>query len=338
MYSMFTGQTADDVWSSALTKLSEKKDSSVSSRAGDTVELLHTFIHVENPTQRWVTRRLPPISICFALAELIWMLNGSDEASVINFWNPVLPKFAGSGNRYHGAYGYRIMYNFGINQLDRAYETLMNNPNSRQTVILIWDPRIDSPDEVGNPTSNDIPCNICSLIKIRDSKLEWTQIMRSNDLYLGLPYNFIQFTSLQEILAGWLRVEIGSYCHYSDSLHLYRRDINSIGIDDGVNIRNSDSLCATREETLDAVRQIFHNMTRLSSQALSETEMHKISNIDTGIRAYKNIMYMITAYVSDRSGYNNLTNFLVTECTNPLYVSIWNRWKSINRKGDGIHG
>jgi thymidylate synthase len=48
--------------------------------------------------------------------------------------------------------------------------------------------------------------------------------MRSNDLFKGLPYNLIQFTTLQEIIAGWLRIEVGSYNHISDSLHLYESE------------------------------------------------------------------------------------------------------------------
>src|SRR6185437_1125409 len=37
------------------------------------------------------------------------------------------------------------------------------------------------------------------------------------------PYNFIQWTSMQEIVAGWLGAEVGTYTHISDSLHVYQR-------------------------------------------------------------------------------------------------------------------
>lgn len=47
--------------------------------------------------------------------------------------------------------------------------------------------------------------------------------MRSNDVHRGLPYNVVQFTTLQEVMAGWLGLEVGGYHHWSDSLHLYRR-------------------------------------------------------------------------------------------------------------------
>lgn len=45
--------------------------------------------------------------------------------------------------------------------------------------------------------------------------------MRSNDMIWGMPCNFVHFTTFQEIFAGWLGVEVGSYNHISDSLHIY---------------------------------------------------------------------------------------------------------------------
>jgi len=75
----------------------------------------------------------------------------------------------------------------------------------------------DFPDEEGRPASQDILCNVLSMLKIRDGRLEWTQVMRSNDLFRGVPYNFVQFTVLQEVIAGWLGLEVGAYDHVSDS-------------------------------------------------------------------------------------------------------------------------
>ena len=41
------------------------------------------------------------------------------------------------------------------------------------------------------------------------------------DFWLGFPFNIVQFTMLQEIMAGWIGVDVGSYHHLSDSLHIY---------------------------------------------------------------------------------------------------------------------
>ena len=328
MFHSFTGVTANEVWSKATEDLLKMQGAPIPSRAGDTIELLHTMIHVEDPTQRWVTQRMSPISIGFALAEIIWILAGSDDAKVINYWNPILPKFAGSNNTYHGAYGFRIRHNFGFDQLERAYLTLKNNPDSRQTVISIWDPRIDYPDNFGKPVNADIPCNICSLLKVRDNKLEWTQIMRSNDIYLGLPYNFIQFTSLQEILAGWLKIEVGSYFHYSDSLHLYCENIPNISVSKDINLKNRDSLMVDKDECYSIVNQMYRNMVEIALGDTSENELDKLSELETNEIAYRNIMYIIALYAADKKGYEGLSQKLQMKCTNDLYLYLWDAWKS----------
>ncbi|MNP18299.1 Thymidylate synthase [compost metagenome] len=50
--------------------------------------------------------------------------------------------------------------------------------------------------------------------------------MRSNDIYLGMPYDIFSFTMLQEMLALELNVELGSYTHMVGSLHIYEKHFN----------------------------------------------------------------------------------------------------------------
>lgn len=102
-----------------------------------------------------------------------------------------MEKFAGKGENYHGAYGKRIRSHFGFEQIEKTYEALQSIPESRQVVMQIYDARVDFPINNGTPQDEDIPCNICSLLKVRNGKLEWSQIMRSNDVLLGMPYDFV---------------------------------------------------------------------------------------------------------------------------------------------------
>jgi thymidylate synthase len=96
---------------------------------------------------------------------------------------------------------------------------LKADTNTRQAILQYWQGDLDLPLPI--PRSADIPCNLVSHLMIRNGRLEWLQVMRSNDLIWGTPYNFIQFTTFQEIFAGWLGVEVGSYHHVSNSLHVY---------------------------------------------------------------------------------------------------------------------
>lgn len=325
MVEFIDGKTANEVWKKAANMLlAEEK--ALSGRTGDVLELLHAFISIENPRQKWVYDRKPPISISFALAELVWIMNGEECSEVINYWNPKLSEFAGDGDTYYGAYGKRIRSHFGFDQLEKAYYALQNTPESRQVVIQIYDVEKDFPIDKGQPRSKDIPCNICSLLKVRDGKLEWSQIMRSNDILLGMPYNFVQFTSLQEILAGWLGLEVGAYIHYSDSLHLYCRDFHKIGIGQELEVVNLDSLSLGRIESEKIFKEIYDRMIALMNKSIFKKEIFSLAQLKSEYVAYNNIMLIIAAYVAKKLHYNDLVDDLVCKCENEAYKAMWKRW------------
>jgi len=48
--------------------------------------------------------------------------------------------------------------------------------------------------------------------------------MRSNDVWLGMPYDIWCFTCIQILIAQELGVEVGSYIHQPGSLHLYEKN------------------------------------------------------------------------------------------------------------------
>lgn len=325
MSEYIVGNTANDVWKKATNMLLEQKDK-INGRSGDVYELLHTFITIKSPRQKWIYDRIPPLSIGFALAELIWILNGDDRSDIINFWNPSLHKFAGDEGFYYGAYGKRIRSHFKFDQLEKTYYALQNVPESRQVVIQIYDVKKDFPIYDGQPRNMDIPCNVCSMLKIREGKLEWSQIMRSNDVLLGMPYNFVQFTGLQEIMAGWLDLEVGSYNHYSDSLHIYCRDIDSVKIDNEDKIENQDSLSLCKVESEQIIKEIYKRMMFFALNKTTENELHALAHLDSDYKAYNNIMLIIAAYVARKKQNNDLVTDLIEECTNVIYKKLWGRW------------
>jgi len=229
MFSVVDGNSADQVWRRLVALvLDPNKSRSQASRLTPTREVLHVAISVSDPRQRWVVCRQPALNVAFALAEVVWIVNGRRDLAFLKFWNTKLPGYVGSEPKLHGAYGYRLRRHLELDQLERAYQALANESDTRQVVLQIWDSRIDIPNPNGKPASKDIPCNVVSMPKIRAGRLEWLQIVRSNDLFLGVPYNLVQFTSLHEIMAGWLGVEVGTYNQISDSLHIYDSDEEKI--------------------------------------------------------------------------------------------------------------
>lgn len=247
---------------------------------------------IADPTQRWIQCRKPVLSPAFAIAELVMLMNGNDEAKLLNIWNPALPKYQGKYSRYPGAYGRRLRYSFGFDQINRAYNALKNNPESRQVVMEIWKPDIDLPQIEGRPNNDDIPCNICSLLKIRDEKLLWTQIMRSNDIAFGLPYDFLQFTFLQEIIAGWLSVKVGEYMHISDSLHMYSDNKCCIDFQKTVHL-NTEQLRLEKKESEDVFKELLIRMEELAQTKYASKYIKNVIKNKYLPEAYQNIWRII---------------------------------------------
>jgi len=323
MIRQISGHTANDLWKSAFRAV--LKSPKQESRAGTTKELLHVALSIDNPKQRWITSRFPVINPAFAIAEIIWILNGRNDLEFLYHWNKNYSDYAGDSPRLHGAYGFRLSKHFGFNQITSAYHALKNNPDSRQVLLQIWDPRIDLPSRSGAARSKDIPCNLISLVKVRNSKLEWMQILRSNDIFRGLPYNILQFTTLQEIMAGWLGLKVGTYNQISDSLHLYLRELKSIKSVHRSQKLNTDSLVLPYRES----RAAFKAMEKLCCKLMTTATSSGIESLLENCRlpvAYKNLFLMLAAEQARRNALAPLTRDIISQCTNPALRDIWGIW------------
>lgn len=320
-------ETASGLWQQAIQAIKKVCGRKQASRSGPTHELLHVQSELTDLRQRWVNCRNPPINVAFGIVETIGILNGRRDAPFFNFWNTELPRYAGAGDHYHGAYGYRLRANFGFDQLQRAYTALSANADSRQVVLQIWDPRIDLPTEDGTPVSPDIPCNVCSILKVRDGKLEWTQVMRSNDVFLGLPYNIVQFTTLQEVMAGWLGLNPGSYVHMSDSLHLYERDAEAaFQSTNNANKRNEESLALPKDASDAIWRRMSDEVDKLIQPRLSRSELKRLGAVNGYPEPYANLMRILVAEAARRRRSRELADSVAARCTNSMLSHLWHRW------------
>jgi thymidylate synthase len=328
MTHVYEADTADQAWRAAASEFRREGAARMhTGRGGVTHELLHVMFTIHDPRRRWVVSRHPTINPAFAIAEVVWILNGRNDAAFVNHWNPRLPRYAGDVECYHAAYGFRLRKEFGFDQLERAYDALSNNPDTRQIVLQIWNPQIDFPDSAGRPVSADVPCNVCALPKLRDNKLEWLQIMRSNDLQRGLPYNFVQFTCLQEILAGWLGAEIGTYTHVSDSLHIYERDALSLQAFTPVDeMPNTDSLALARGESEAVFSEMSSLMSAMIMPELSPETLRSLMESQPLPPAYQNLLRVVAADSARRRGWIEVAGELMDQCSNPVLVQAWEGW------------
>jgi thymidylate synthase len=191
----------------------------VAPRGLPTVEVLGASLLLTDPRRRLVD--LPPARVlnpAFAAAETVWILAGSDSPWIFQF-NDRLAQFA-DGGVLRGAYGPRLRRWQGrIDQLDRVRRLLLSDRSSRQAVVQLFDPARDCAGY------RDVPCTVGYRFFLRDGRLHMYTTMRSQDLWLGFPYDLFAATVMQELLAGWVGAEVGDYVHEVDSLHLYVKDV-----------------------------------------------------------------------------------------------------------------
>ncbi len=327
MFRVFEGRTADEVWQEIAAAFRNGDGiKTQSSRAGATKEMLHAAISVADPRQRWVFSRQPAINPAYAIAELVWIITGRNDSAFLNYFNRELPKYAGQGTTYHGAYGRRLRFHFGIDQLERAYHALKGKPFSRQVVLQIWDSRIDLPGPAGQESAPDVPCNLLSMLKVRDGKLEWTQIIRSSDVHLGLPYDFVQFTALQEIIAGWLGVGLGSYNQISDSLHVYTDCVDHIWSSGPTEaFANTDSLTLPKEKSDEAFSILERHVEMVINPNIPVKQILSITRQSLLPEPFRNILCVLCAEGARRRR-SELVDEIMSKCTNAAYKQLYGAW------------
>lgn len=318
--------TASELWASSWHAVSNNGTNRPHSR-GSYREVLHAVFELEDPRQRWTMTRSPAINPAFALVEVIWILKGRSDSAFLTPWNRSLSKYAGDKAKFYGAYGERLRKRFNFDQLLRAADVLATNSEQRQVVLQIWDPQTDFPHANGRSRARDIPCNVSSMIKVVDGRLEWLQVMRSNDLVRGLPYNIVQWTTLQEIIAGWLGLNLGSYVHISDSLHVYDHDSDSFTSNDR-SIMTSDRdlrlLQPDSQHTFDTLESAAEEM----AHAVDVESVHAHSRALPTSSPYSDWLMTLAAERIRRLGDANTALNLVSAIQDAPLRDVASRWIS----------
>ena len=216
---VLSGKTVNEVWEKAFDALSIQASEGFqdSSRDGSVVgEFLDAVMIVADPTRNIVTSPIRKMPMRYAVGELAWYLSGSNRVADISQYAKKWFEISDDGETNNSAYGYRIFEKFGFDQWEYVKGLMKKDPNTRQAVIHIKDAS-DTP-------TKDTPCTVYLQFFLRDNKLNLSVHMRSNDIWMGVPYDMFSFCFLQVKMAMELGVEIGTYTHYAGSLHMYQRD------------------------------------------------------------------------------------------------------------------
>lgn len=154
------------------------------------------------------------LNLDYIKTELKWYLNGDCKDLSICDHAKIWQNCVTNGVLFSN-YGHYI---FKLQGLLKCAEILTKDPDSRQARISIF----NSHDHLfeGN---KDVPCTVGLGFRIRDSKLNMTVHMRSQDAVFGLGNDLPFFNFVWEVLAVYLGVPQGTYHHFVESFHVYER-------------------------------------------------------------------------------------------------------------------
>jgi thymidylate synthase len=187
----------------------------VSPRGMGTRELNDVTITIADPTKAVPVGTSRKLRLSIGATETMHLIGGISSLEQLDLASANrFSQFSNDG-KLRGAYGPRVK-----NQIPNVIKRLSDDPNSRQGIVTIF-----RPDDLDDGIK-DVPCTVYLTFSVRDGKLRMATHMRSNDVWLGVPYDWWMFTRLQMTVAWAMKLPVGEYVHHVDSLHIYDRDID----------------------------------------------------------------------------------------------------------------
>ena len=222
---MYKLSSANDAWLDLIEDIS-LRGNSVAPRGLPCRELLAhtTHVRMDSPV---VTIKERKLGRRFLVAEAWWILTGRNDVASIAPYSKEISKFSNDGRRFDGAYGVKV-----VDQLRYVCDALVEDNDTRQAVMTIWreNPR----------SSKDVPCTISCQFFIRKiggaRYLECIDVMRSSDAWLGIVYDWFNFSMLSALVLLTVKerdpllcdVKLGGLSLFAGSEHLYESNLSQV--------------------------------------------------------------------------------------------------------------
>ena len=110
----------------------------------------------------------------------------------------------------------------GFDQIQYIINTLKTDPFSRRLILNGWNPCVL--DKVALP-----PCHMmCQFYVSNEMELSCKLYLRSNDLFLGAPFNIASYSLLTHILADICKLKVGKLIYTIGDAHIYENHIEQV--------------------------------------------------------------------------------------------------------------
>lgn len=185
-----------------------------------TKAVLNAGFYIDNPVDRDITTKWRKWSKTYAEREWNWYLSQNRSVEEIKKFAPTWDKMHGGDNIVNSNYGWQWGRE---NQLDKCIEQLKKDASTRQAWFSIFD------GKEKDQYTYDTPCTLAIGFYtdlVNSELLNMTVTMRSNDLIFGFCNDQYCFSKLQEQVANELNMQVGTYFHFAQNLHIYSKHFN----------------------------------------------------------------------------------------------------------------
>lgn len=189
-------------------------------------ECIGTQFYVTNSLANILVDQQRRLNYRFMVAQWLTTFLGLEDLPILENYNKAIASYEtdGQGGTYP-SYGPRLHAQWPF-----VFKMLRDDIDSRQAVMSIWEKQIPNnaePNQQEYITKYYIPCTLSLQFLIRGERLHTIATMRSSDAWLGLPYDFFNFTMLANYLASSIShekrrpIHPGSITINMGSSHLY---------------------------------------------------------------------------------------------------------------------
>jgi thymidylate synthase len=151
----------------------------------------------------------------------IWTANADAQGKALGYINTDFRKELGPvyGAQWRNFGGTSKLR--GVDQIQWLLDEIRSNPDSRRLILSAWNPNKIS--SMALP-----PCHFAFQLSVRNNKLYGMLTMRSNDVFLGTPFNIASYALLIHIFARELKLEVGELVYSIGDAHVYLNHIDQV--------------------------------------------------------------------------------------------------------------
>lgn len=125
------------------------------------------------------------------------------------------------GQQWRNTFGFTNGGTVGCDPLKDLIEGIRNDPEGRRHILNAW-----NASEIKYMALP--PCHVLSQFYVRDGYLDCQMYQRSNDLFLGSPFNLASYAALTMMIAQVCGLKPGEFIYTMGDAHIYNNHFDQV--------------------------------------------------------------------------------------------------------------